>query len=98
MTQMAFPVAFPSTRRAEPAAPAGQPGWRLRGAGFATALVVSLGTGTPSTASPADRGVMVAVAAPGTIVVGPGTRLVAVIETHAIAPTSWSPCPTATRL
>jgi hypothetical protein len=93
MTQMAFPVAFPSTRRTAPAVPAGQPGWRLRGAGFAAALVVSLGTDRPITAAPADRGVMNAVAGPGTVIVGPDTRLVAVIETHVIAPTSWAPVP-----
>jgi hypothetical protein len=92
MTQMAVPVAFPSTRRAEPAAPAGQPGWRLRGAGLAVALVVGLGTDRPAPSAPADRGVMTAVAGPGAVVTGPESRLVAVIESHA-ALKSWAPVP-----
>ncbi|GAA4977087.1 hypothetical protein [Actinoplanes utahensis] len=77
MTQMALPIAYPSARRAE-VAPAPRIRWRLLGAEAATALAVNLGPVTPHPAHrAADRGVMVA-AAPGAVVAGPGTRLVAV--------------------
>jgi hypothetical protein len=75
---MALPAAFASTRHTEPAGPAGQPGRRLRVAGLAAALVIGLGGGRTGVASPADRGVMIAAAAPGAVVVGPRTRLIVV--------------------
>lgn len=75
MTQMTFPMAFPTTRRAE-AVTTMRPRWRLLGAEVTAALVVNLGT-EPVTRQ-IDRGVMTTSAAPGTVIVGPGTRLVAV--------------------
>lgn len=77
MTQMAFPIAYPSARRAA-VATATPTRWRLLGAEVATALAVTLG---PATAQPAhrhvDRGVVVAATAPG-IVAAAGTSPVAV--------------------
>jgi hypothetical protein len=60
MTQMTFPVAFPTTRRAEIAAPAGQPRLLLRGVGFAAALAVNLGADPAAVPVRADRGVIAA--------------------------------------
>lgn len=81
MTQMALSMTYPSTRRA--GRPAGAPGsrWRLRGAEFTAALVVTLGTGPGAVRRAArliDRGVVTTAAAPGAVVVGPDTRLIAV--------------------
>ncbi|SDS74732.1 hypothetical protein SAMN04489716_1513 [Actinoplanes derwentensis] len=72
---MALPYAYPSTRRAAlgDTTPAR---WRLFGAEFATALAVNLG---PAAGQPVpDHGVMMTAAAPGAVIVGAQTRLVAV--------------------
>ncbi|GIE83180.1 hypothetical protein Aph02nite_91300 [Actinoplanes philippinensis] len=60
MTQMTFPVAFPTARRATIATPAGQPRWMVRGVEFATVLAVSLGADPAVVHPSADRGVIVA--------------------------------------
>jgi hypothetical protein len=60
MTQMTFPVAFPTIRGAAITAPAGQPRLLLRGAEFAAALAVHLGTGPTAVPARADRGVIAA--------------------------------------
>lgn len=73
---MTISYAYPTIRRAEPV-PAPPSPWRLFGAGLATAVVVTLGpTGEPLAA--ADHGVVTTSAGPGTVIVGPRTRLVAV--------------------
>jgi len=86
MTQMAFPIAYPSARRVE-AVSTSQARWRLVGAEFATALVVNLG---PATTEPAyrhaDRGVMVVAAARGTVIAGPETRRLVAVQPSI---TSW---------
>lgn len=59
MTQMTFPVAFPTTRRVSFAAPA-SPAWGLRGAEFAVVLAVNLGADPMTVTGHADRGVIAA--------------------------------------
>jgi hypothetical protein len=58
MTQMTFPVAFPTTRRATFTAPAEQPRLLLRGVEFAAALAVNLGTDPAAVTVHTDRGVI----------------------------------------
>jgi hypothetical protein len=60
MSQMTFPLAFPTTRRTEITAPAGQPGPRLLGVEFVAALAVNLGADPAVVPVRADRGTIVA--------------------------------------
>ncbi|WP_433789507.1 hypothetical protein [Actinoplanes sp. CA-252034] len=56
---MTFPVAFPTTRRTEIAAPAEPARWMLRGAELAAAIAVNLGADPMVAPIHADRGVVV---------------------------------------